>query len=94
MTIVKESSCITSVIEDLIKFHVPTAKQVTDVGAEASFILPSSETSKFPDLFDSLDGQYNIDGYISHCPVFCLSIVGLFALFSFNRCRLKFLDMV
>ena len=57
MTVVKEPNCVSSKVEDLVRSYVPTAEQVTDVGAELSFILPSSATAKFPELFDSLDGM-------------------------------------
>lgn len=58
MTVVKEPTCISSQVEELVCSFVPAAKQVTDVGAELSFILPSAATAKFPELFDSLDGMY------------------------------------
>ncbi len=57
MTVVKEQSCVSETVESLILSYVSGAKQVTDVGAELSFVLPSSEAAKFPELFDSLDGQ-------------------------------------
>ena len=41
----------------LVKSFVPEAEKVTDVGAELSFILPSSSTSAFPDLFDRLESD-------------------------------------
>ena len=56
MTIVKEPNCVSSEVESLIKSFIPDAKQVTDVGAELSFILPSNATPQFPELFDSLEG--------------------------------------
>ena len=57
MTIVKEPNCVSENVEKLIHNYVPDAKQVTDVGAELSFVLPSQGASKFPEMFDSLDGQ-------------------------------------
>ena len=58
MTIVKEANCVSSEVERLVKSFVPTAEQVTDVGAELSFVLPSNAAAKFPDLlFDQLDGE-------------------------------------
>lgn len=57
MTIVKDAMCDSSQVEQLIHSFVPLAEQVTDVGAELSFILPSSATSKFPDLFDQLESE-------------------------------------
>ena len=57
MTVVKEPNCVSEDVERLILSYVPNAKQVTDVGAELSFVLPSDGASKFPELFDDLDGQ-------------------------------------
>ena len=42
-------------MEQLVKSFVPKAEQVTDVGAELSFILPASSAPSFPDLFSRLD---------------------------------------
>ena len=42
---------------DLVLGEVPGSQVVTDVGAELSFILPSTATHHFPALFDSLEGQ-------------------------------------
>ena len=41
---------------DLVLGKVPGSQVVTDVGAELSFILPSSATHHFPQLFDTLEG--------------------------------------
>ena len=57
MTMVKEPKCDSQVVTDLVKRIVNGAKQVTDVGAELSFILPSQSSSYFPNLFDTLDGE-------------------------------------
>lgn len=57
MTIVKSASCDPAQIGSLIRSKVPNAEQVTDVGAELTFILPSDATPSFPDLFDSLEGE-------------------------------------
>ena len=59
MTIVKEADCISSRVKSVIESFVPTAKQVTDVGAELTFTLPSSATPKFPELFDKFEGKSN-----------------------------------
>ncbi len=58
MTIVKESGCDSSQVEHLVKSMVENAQQVTDVGAELTFILPSSATPNFPDLFDTIEGVH------------------------------------
>ena len=65
MTVVKKSSCDSSKIEQLIKNLVPKAEQVTDVGAELSYILPSSATSSFPELFDRLETERKALGIVS-----------------------------
>lgn len=57
MTIVKAPGCVSEKVEELVHTYVSEAEQVTDVGAELSFTLPSSATAKFPELFDRLDGQ-------------------------------------
>ena len=40
-----------------MKSFIIDAKKVTDVGAELSFILPSSFTPLFPSLFDRLEND-------------------------------------
>ena len=55
LTVAKDDSCDSSRVEQLVKSFVPEAEQVTDVGAELSFILPSSSTPSFPALFGRLD---------------------------------------
>jgi len=57
MTVVKESNCVSMEVERLVKSFAPTAKLVTNVGAELSFILPSTEVARFPELFDKIDGK-------------------------------------
>ena len=56
MIIVKEPTCDSSVVSSMVKQLVAGAEQVTDVGAELSFILPSQSSYQFPQLFDILDG--------------------------------------
>ena len=57
LTLVKDLSCVSSRVEQLVKSFVPEAEQVTDVGAELSYILPSSSTPSFPELFDRLEAD-------------------------------------
>ena len=57
MTIVKEPECDSLGVTDVVTQIVTGAKQVTDVGAELSFILPSSSVKEFPVLFDYLDSM-------------------------------------
>ena len=49
--------CVACQVCDLVLGKVPGSQVVTDVGAELSFILPSTATHHFPALFDSLEGQ-------------------------------------
>ena len=67
MTLVKKSpKCLSLEVENVVKSYVPSAEIVTDVGMELSFILPSSEAYKFPDLFDKLEAMkevLNISSY-------------------------------
>ena len=57
MTIVKESGCDPQIVSGVVEKMVEGAKQVTDVGAELTFILPSESSQQFPQLFDTLEGQ-------------------------------------
>ena len=61
MTVVKEARCESQTIIELVTRTVDEAKSVTDVGAELSFILPSQSAHQFPQLFDILDGELNIN---------------------------------
>ena len=61
MTMVKEPSCETKAVVDLVTRMVDEAKAVMDVGAELSFILPSQSAHQFPQLFDTLDGELNVN---------------------------------
>lgn len=58
MTMVKDSSCSSGRVTRLVQETVAGAEQVTDVGAELSFLLPAQSTQQFPDLFDILDSKY------------------------------------
>ena len=57
MTLVKEPDCDSDEVTRKVLSLVHEAQQVTDVGAELSFILPSSATPHFPQLFEALDGN-------------------------------------
>ena len=54
MTLVKEPKCDSAQVTHIVQSVVNEAEQVTDVGAELSFVLPSSATAHFPELFDTL----------------------------------------
>ena len=62
---VKDLSCESSRVEQLVRSYVREAEQVTDVAAELSFILPSSSTPSFPDLFDKLEEKKDELGIVS-----------------------------
>ena len=55
MTLVKEPKCDSAEVTQIVQSMVHEAEQVTDVGAELSFVLPSSATAHFPELFDTLE---------------------------------------
>jgi len=57
MTLIKDSHCITSVIENLVKSIIPFAEMKTDLGMELCFILPVNLTSKFSSLFEILENN-------------------------------------
>lgn len=65
MTIVKGEFCDPSRVENAVKSVVPGAEQATDVGAELSYILPSSFIPSFPELFDTLEAQKTSLGILS-----------------------------
>ncbi len=64
MTVVKKIGCDSSQVKNLVKSMVENAQQVTDVGAELTFILPSHTTPNFPDLFDTLEGTTIVDNIV------------------------------
>lgn len=57
MTIEKTANCDSEQVAELVKDFVEEAEKDSDVGAELSFILPSSSSGSFPGLFDSLEGE-------------------------------------
>jgi ATP-binding cassette subfamily A (ABC1) protein 3 len=66
MVIVKAPSCDTAKVCELVLGSVPGSQVVTDVGAELSFVLPSSATHHFPPLFDTLEVEkegLGVSGY-------------------------------
>ena len=57
MTVVKEPGCDTQILSGVVEKMVEGAKEVTDVGAELTFILPSESSQQFSQLFDTLEGK-------------------------------------
>lgn len=53
-------------VKQLVKSFVPEAKQVMDIGAESSFVLPACSAPSFPVLFSRLDADkraLGVDGF-------------------------------
>ena len=69
MTMVKSSKCDSGLVTGLVKDTVSGAEQVTDVGAELSFLLPSQSAQQFPDLFDILDSKCTMHRFLLHFTV-------------------------
>ena len=57
MVVVKEPSCNSAEVNGIVTSLVPGGKNVTDVGTELSFILPSNSSAHFPQLFERLEGS-------------------------------------
>ena len=57
MTMVKEASCDSRQVTELVLRTVGGAQKKTDVGAELSFILPSTSTHQFPAMFEEIEGE-------------------------------------
>lgn len=76
MTLVKEPDCHSDEVTRKVLSLVYEAQQVTDVGAELSFILPSSATPHFPQLFEALDGNLiTYIGLLNDVTVFTLRLI-------------------
>ena len=60
MVIVKEPSCVSSKVTDIVTSLVQGGKNVTDVGAEVSYVLPLKSSQSFPRLFDTLEGSVHL----------------------------------
>ena len=46
---------LTNKIIDLVEKTVPHSKLSSNINTEIGFVLPTEETSKFPELFDKID---------------------------------------
>lgn len=57
MVIVKEPSCDSAQVTDIVISLVAGGKKVTDIGTELSYVLPSQSSQSFPTLFDTLEGK-------------------------------------
>ena len=64
MVVVKETGCVSSRVAQIVTSMVPGSKNVTDVGTELSFVLPSTSSHHFPELFEKLEcKQYIVGGH-------------------------------
>ena len=57
MVVVKEPSCESAKVNSIVMSLVRDSKNITDVGTELSYVLPSNSAHSFPELFDTLEGQ-------------------------------------
>ena len=57
MVVVKEPSCVSAQVTSLVTSIVRGSKNVTDVGTELSYVLPSNSSQSFPQLFDALESE-------------------------------------
>ena len=58
MIVVKDPSCVSSQVTSLVTSLVDGSKNVTDIGTELAYVLPSGSSGSFPQLFDTLDGWW------------------------------------
>ena len=56
MIVVKDPSCVSSQVTSLVTSLVDGSKNITDIGTELAYVLPSGSSGSFPQLFDTLDG--------------------------------------
>ena len=57
MNVVKKPGCDPNQIAEMIKRHIPEAELVSDVAAEATFILPKSSSPQFGSMLKELEAQ-------------------------------------
>lgn len=70
MTIVKEESCIESILISAIKDIIPQAEVQSSLTAQVIVNLPNENTDQFPDLFRMLEmnrNEFNIKGMGISC---------------------------
>ena len=58
MVMVKEESCNTEEVTELLKSHVNGLELDSNVGSELSYILPDNQANKFPDMFAELEERH------------------------------------
>ncbi|KAH9633405.1 hypothetical protein HF086_004119 [Spodoptera exigua] len=55
ITIVKGDNCITDDVTKFFKTYVPDIKENTNIGSELTYILPSDNVSKFPEMLKEFE---------------------------------------
>lgn len=65
-TLVKNGDCRESELEAFILGHIPTARVLSNVGAEIAFQLPAAESGRFAVMFEALDNQLTELGLLSY----------------------------
>ena len=58
MTLVKAAEFNETAVTGLIESTIPSAKMVSNVGAEMGYTLEHESTQKFKDLFEALERKY------------------------------------
>ncbi|GFO27722.1 ATP-binding cassette sub-family a member [Plakobranchus ocellatus] len=59
LIVVKRSDCNVDSLTRVVQTHIPTAELESVINAEVSYILPDSESARFPALFTELDDHKN-----------------------------------
>ena len=55
LNLLKREGCVVEKITGVIKQHIPDAEIKSEMGSVLSYSLPSEQTSKFPQLFDTVE---------------------------------------
>ena len=55
LVVVKRSDCNVDSLTRVVQSHIPTAELESVINTEVSYILPDSESARFPALFTELD---------------------------------------
>eukprot|EP01135_Chromosphaera_perkinsii_P011449 Nk52_evm25s2402 gene=Nk52_evmTU25s2402 len=66
MSIVKGPNCVSEVMMNAIKHHIPSAACVSDVGTELTCVLPKSSAVSFASLLKDIDARQAELGFLSY----------------------------
>nr|XP_021189995.2 phospholipid-transporting ATPase ABCA1 [Helicoverpa armigera]WRX06182.1 ABCA1 [Helicoverpa armigera] len=66
ITIVKGDNCIPDDITKFFKVYVPDIKENTNIGSELTYILPSDNVSKFPEMLKEFEAKKEALGVSSY----------------------------